>query len=163
MQSDTAVHLNPVWRERANFLIKAGLPPLAGEDDLNSKKWEQLWCKQVCENQFEICCIPFFVYDLALGDIVETGLEGETRYLLQRVIKPSGHNSFRVWFSGSSAHESHEDVVDAAARFGCLVEWSSTNLLAIDASSDSQAQAIADYLTQQEQNGSLVYETGRNS
>jgi hypothetical protein len=33
---------------------------------------EQLWARQVGDRRFEICCIPFFVYDMALGDVVET-------------------------------------------------------------------------------------------
>jgi hypothetical protein len=163
MDGDSVVHPSPVWRDRANFLIKARLAPLSGENASNSKNWEQLWCKQVSENQFEICCIPFFVYDLALGDVVETASEGEARYVIKQVIRPSGHYSFRVWFGSSPAQDLREDVVKAAAQFGCLLEWSSDNLLAIDASSVDQAQGIADYLTQQEQRGSLVYETGRNS
>jgi hypothetical protein len=32
---------------------------------------EQLWARQVGDRHFELCCIPYFVYDLALGDVVE--------------------------------------------------------------------------------------------
>jgi len=163
MENDTATHSNPVWGDRANFLIKARLAQIIDEKTATSTKWEQLWCKQVSANQFEICCIPFFVYDLCLADVVETGLEGESRYVLQKVIRPSNHYCFRVWFGGSSKQQSREDVAAFISRLGCLLEWSSTHLLAIDASSDNQAQALATYLIQQEEKGSLVYETGRNS
>jgi hypothetical protein len=163
MQTNTAVHADPVWRDRANFLIKARLPPISGENAALSKEWEQLWCKQIAENQFEICCIPYFVYDLALGDVVETGLEGEDRYLIQRVLRPSGRFCFRVWFGGSATSHSRDEVIQFAAQLGCLSEWGSTNLLAIDAGSEGQAHALADYLAQREQVGSLVYETGRNA
>ena len=162
MQTDTAVHPNPVWRDRANFLIKAHLPALRSQD-APSKEWEQLWCKQIAENQFEICCIPFFLYDLALGDVVETGLEGASRYVVQRVVNRSGRCCFRVWFGESSTSDSRDEVVGFATQVGCLFEWSSANLLAIDADSEAQAQALANHLSQQEQAGSLMYETGRTS
>jgi hypothetical protein len=163
MQTNTAIHASPVWRDRANFLIKARLPHISAENAASSKEWEQLWCKQIAENQFEICCIPFFVYDLALGDVVETGLEGEGRYVFQRVLKPSGRYCFRVWFGNSAAPHSRDEVIQFAAQLGCLSEWGSTNLLAIDSGSEAQAQAIADYLSQREHVDSLVYETGRSA
>ena len=95
--------------------------------------------------------------------MVETGLEGDARYVFQRVIKPSGRYCFRVWFGGSSTLDSRDEDIEFAAQLGCLTEWSSTNLLAIDADSESQAQAIAGYLSQREKDGSLFYETSRNS
>jgi hypothetical protein len=133
MQTDTAVHPNPVWRDRANFLIKARLPVLQSQD-VPSKEWEQIWCRQIAENQFEVCCIPFFLYDLALGDVVETGLEGENRYVVQRVVNPSGRCCFRVWFGKSSTPDSRDEVIE-----------------------------FANQLFQREQDGSLMYETGRSS
>lgn len=42
--------------------------------------------------------VPFFVRDLALGDEVETNAD----LVLGRVIQPSGHVTFRVWFGGSN-------------------------------------------------------------
>jgi hypothetical protein len=33
---------------------------------LAARKFEQLFVKQLADDRFEICCIPFFVYDIAL-------------------------------------------------------------------------------------------------
>jgi hypothetical protein len=44
MQNDTAVHPNPVWRDRANSLIRAPLAPVRSETAAPSKEWKQLWC-----------------------------------------------------------------------------------------------------------------------
>ena len=33
-------------------------------------EWEQLWGKEVGPQRCIVCCIPFFVYDVALGDEV---------------------------------------------------------------------------------------------
>ncbi len=45
---------------------------------------------------------------------------------------------------------------------GWLFEWSSRNLLAIDAEDEPSAQALADLLAEREARGALVYETGRS-
>jgi hypothetical protein len=57
---EVAVHLAPVWRERANCLIFANI----AEGGL-PKRWEQLWARRVGDARFVLCCIPFFAYDRA--------------------------------------------------------------------------------------------------
>jgi hypothetical protein len=79
-----AVHEGPVWRDRANFIVGA---PLSEEG-----RAEQLWARQLGGERFEICCIPFFVYDLALGDVVET----DAAQNIVRVVEPSGRFVFRI-------------------------------------------------------------------
>ena len=100
--------------------------------------------------------IPFFAYDLALGDVVET----TERFELARVLEPSGRYVFRVWLGDSSL--SGDAVANELVEIGAVVEWSSANLLAIDASSEDLAQRIADYLHERERQGQLTYETGRS-
>ena len=63
---------------------------------------------------FEICCIPFFVYDLALGDLVETNAD----YSVTLRHAPSGRFVFRVWF-GDSFH-SQEEIADDLQALGAL-------------------------------------------
>src|SRR5690625_5461577 len=67
MNSKIAVHAHPAWRDKANFMIFADL----SESGL-SGRWEQLWSRQLSETEFQLCCIPFFTYGLALGDRVTT-------------------------------------------------------------------------------------------
>jgi hypothetical protein len=143
-----AVHLAPVWRDRANFVIGAPLP--------EPGRAEQLWTRQVGDQRFEICCIPFFLFDVALGDIVET----DAGYDLVRVVEPSGRFVFRVWFGGS--FHPREAVAEELSELGALLEWSSANLLAVDAADADHAQVIADYLAEQQRAGRLMYETGRS-
>jgi hypothetical protein len=42
-----------------------------------------------------------------------------------------------------------------------FLEWSSRNLLAVDASDTALAQQVANALRAREQSGHLIYETGR--
>ncbi|MBI9114878.1 DUF4265 domain-containing protein [Sanguibacter suaedae] len=41
---------------------------------------EQLWTKRVGDDLLELCCIPFFAYDLALGNVVRA--EASSGYVI---------------------------------------------------------------------------------
>lgn len=155
MSRSILVHESPVWREKADFIIAARIHSARGESKL-----EQLWARQLDVNRFEICCIPFFVYDLALGDQVKTSLEQEDRYVIERVTKRSGRYTFRVWFNSPAARQALPEII---IRMGCLVEWQTKggHLLAIDAESEALARQVAGVLQQEEDLGHLVFETGR--
>jgi hypothetical protein len=79
-----------VRRDKANFVIDAKLP--------EEGRFEQLWARQVTQNTFELCSIPFFLYDVALGDIVQTHEAFGRKYMLDRVLRPSGH-VYGSWMS----------------------------------------------------------------
>jgi hypothetical protein len=147
-----AVHSEPVWRDRSNFIIATPIEP--GEAGIST---EQLWARRVDDRHYELCCIPFFAYDLALGDVVEV----DPGYLVTRVSTPSGRYVFRAYF-GRSAHP-RDEILERLAELGALVEWSSATLLAIDACDLSHAQQIADFLQERETLGQLMFETGKSA
>lgn len=141
-----SVHADPVWRDRANFIIVADLP--------ENGRTEQLWARQIAEYRFEVCCIPFFVYDVALGDVVET----DQKYKFTKVAVPSGRFAFRLWFGESTYSQSF--VTNELANLGALVERSSANLIAVDAADAAIAQSVADTLLAHQDRQHLIYETG---
>lgn len=151
-----AQHLEPVWRDRSNFIIAADV---SSQGTAASR--EQLWARQLSATEYEVCCIPFFLYDVALGDVVETEATGPRAYLVRGVVKPSGRYVFRAWFGDS--FQPRDEVGEALEGLGALLEWSSLNLLAIDARDADHAQAIAGFLADREAKGHLVYETGRTA
>ena len=155
-EKNIAVHLNPVWRDRADFIIMARLK----EDELEGR-FEQLWARQLGENRFEICCIPFFIYDLDLGDHVEAASQEDIQYLIQKVVWKSGHYTFRVWFGETTDAGSSDKLMNKLEGMGCLWEWHSQRLAGIDAPSQEKAQEVAQYMAEQSELGHLVYETGR--
>ena len=147
-----ATHSEPVWRERSNFIIATAI------DSANTDfATEQLWSRKIDESHFELCCIPFFAYDLALGDVVET----DSQYMVRGISTASGRYVFRVYF-GDTAYPREEIAEQLAAR-GALLEWSSTNLLAVDARDRAHAQELAAFLQEQEDLGHLIYETGKSA
>lgn len=130
--STESTHDRPAWREQANFVIGANLK--------EKGRTEQLWARQVGDLQFEICCVPFFLYDLALGDVVET----DDSYTFVRVVREAGRAVFRVWF-GEFVY-SREEIEKGVRELGGLVEWSSGNLMAVDATEGETAARVFEYL-----------------
>ena len=130
----------------------ADVSDVSGQEEI-----EQLWARQIDSYRFEVCCIPFFVYDLALGDEVET----DEFYRFRRVLKPSGRYVFRLWFGDSVQPIDPDQLSGALTKIGCQTEWSSNNLLAVDAATTATAEAVAEYLQEQEKQRRLTYETGR--
>jgi hypothetical protein len=140
------VHIAPVWRDRADSILATRL---------EEGYAEQLWGRRLGERTFELCCIPLFAYDLALGDVVET----DDSFDVLRVVEPSGRFVFRAWFT--EAPERAEPVVAELSNLGCLVEQGSQHLYAIDAESRTLAEAAAACLAKEERTSGVLYETGR--
>jgi hypothetical protein len=65
-----------------------------------------------------------------------------------------------VWF-GNSFHP-RDETAGKLRALGSLIEWSSRNLLAVDAADLEHAQLVADFLTECEKAGQLVDEAGRS-
>lgn len=124
-------------------------------------RYEQIWTRQRSDDLYQVCCIPFFLYDLSLGDIVKVEThDGVPR--VQGVAERSGHHTFRAWFGKAFFPVVRDQIVDQMmATPGCLFEWYGTNLLAIDAENDVVAKAVAAFLENAERRGQLQYETGR--
>ena len=149
-----SVHEQPVWRDRADFIVNAAL--------VEEGRYEQLWCRQLSDDTFEVCCIPFFLYDVALGDTVRTAPHDGRKFVVDRVVSRSGRFVFRVHFERSMFRHK-DDVVARLVELGALFEWSSASMLAVDAADADLAQRVADFLLAREELGQLVYETGRSA
>lgn len=146
-----AVHQEPIWRDRADFVFAAHLGTKDGKSE-----WEQLWGERTAARRFILCCIPFFARDLALGDEVETDAD----FVLQQVVHRGGQTTFRVWFGGQGSTARQELVKEIEAMMP-LMEWSSENLLALSVRDGDEAQKVSDYLQAREEQGLLQYETAR--
>ncbi len=140
-------HDSPAWRHKSDALVQALL-----EEENNS---EQIWCRELGDDKFEVCCIPFYLYDVALGDIILA-----PNYHFQRVLEPSGHYVFRVLLE-EKQYGWRESIMAELNKFEALFEWYSAGLMSIDAPNLKQADAIATWLMECQQRGLLHYETGR--
>lgn len=147
-------HDFPVWRERANFIISIDL---VGDDVPDKWKREQLWARETGDNIFELCCIPFFAYGLALGDYVETKPKGAKRFLVDKVLKPKGHTTFRIWFLDLRKWAL---VIEEIQTLGCFVEirWDKSQLIAVDAPTIEKRASLESYMSGLQADGTATYE-----
>ena len=151
---NTAAHSAPVWRSKANFLIHVDLSQagMAG-------RWEQLWALRLGGNKFEICCLPFFTYGIALGDTVETQVYSENGHIVSKVIRKSGHQLLRVALSKrDDLDELHEIIHSKLVETGHLHEWHASGYLSVDIAYPSQAEALTVVLRPYAEAGRLFYE-----
>jgi hypothetical protein len=153
--NDLVLHREPVWRNRANSVVCAAL----SEKDL-PRRFEQLFAKRIAEDLFEVCCIPFLVFDIALGDVVATAPMGDVDHVVTNVVESSGRYVFRVRFNEASRPRG--EIAEELRALGSLIEWSSRNLLALDAIDQEHAQRVVDFLTERERTGQLTYDTGQS-
>lgn len=154
-ENTIATHLNLplVLRREANFLIMARISP----SNL-PKQWEQLWCRKISDKIMKICCIPFCLYDVALGDEVEI-ISADGHYLFSHVTVAQGHRVFRAFLSGNLQGE-RDELVRRLDEMNCLWEWYHSRLIAIDTPDGEQRQAVENLLIEFENDGHLVYEHG---
>ena len=137
-----AVHAEPIWRGVANFVARAPI-----EDG-----FEQLWTRKE-DDRHVICCIPFFVYDLALGDTVLLDANG----VVEGVVSRSGRNVARLWFGDSD--EDQTAILTKLHLLGAQTERSSPNLVAVDYLERS-AVGVEVMLTNGHDQGLFVFERG---
>jgi hypothetical protein len=145
-----AVHREPALRSKANYIFRARI-----ERSGDNVEWEQLWGRKLAENVLELCCIPFFLYDVHLGDIVLI----DEKSVLVAVISSAGQRTFRVWFLRSDTEE-RRAMIHELEQAG-PIEWSSDNLVAVSVEA-GRSQAVADLLSEAERLGVLEYETGQS-
>jgi hypothetical protein len=119
---------------------------------------EQMWLKQLDERRYEVSCIPFRVYGLALGDHVEL----EEGQFISQVVQGSGRRVLRVFFTDPrpsvTGDDLRQDLVRAVELAGLLSEWSGDRHVAIDMPSSSDMRGVYASVTREIEAGSAVWE-----
>jgi hypothetical protein len=154
MENRQFQHLNPIWREKANFIIGAFVSPL--KKNPKEKVWEQLWARKLENELYEICCIPMFTYGLALGDEVEIDQE----FMIINISHKSGRVTIRVWINEQIPQERREELTSKIHDLGCLMEWYSEHLLGVDADSHIKAQSLIKILENYQKDRIIEFEIG---
>lgn len=126
--SRVVTHDFPVWRDKADFIITSRIGEELGLEDYFD--WEQLWGRKIGDNTFELCCIPFFVYGFALGDLVETQPYRDKNFVVNRLVVPGGQKCYRLYFQ---VLDRWNGIIDDLLQIGCNVEarWRMSQLIAV--------------------------------
>ncbi|MFK4109421.1 DUF4265 domain-containing protein [Streptomyces sp. NPDC002176] len=144
-------HEGPVWRGESNFMAMVDLAPF----DLPGMR-EQLWLRERDEGgAYEVCCIPFYAYGLALGDVVGTGESHD----VDRVIRKSGRRAVRVLFTEPRPPVDDRSVLRAAVESADLLsEWNGDRMVAIDLPDGSLSRPILDSIQGEVEGGTAFWE-----
>lgn len=144
------VHHQPVWRERANSVFHM----LVGVHDGRSR-WEQLWWQRTTAGLYTLCCVPFLIDDLALGDEVETN----ECLVVRRIVQRSGQVTFRVRIDRHDPWV-RDHILRITAALEPLAEWSAPNLLALSVD-EAQAGNLRQRLKAFARRKPIEFATGR--
>jgi hypothetical protein len=135
----------------------------AEADSTGSVKWEGLLARRLSAERARICAVPFWVYDLNLGDEVAVMDSAEGAPVVTGVVVDGGNYTFRVRFEHAADDDARwRALMVELEPFDCWFDVRSPGLLALSAP-PAHAQAVADYLDCREWRGDLLFETGRSA
>lgn len=117
---------------------------------------ESMWCIPLGHHLFEIANIPFELYGIAFGDIVEAEWQ-ESMYVYTHTVSVSGHSVLRVLHPAIFDQDAFTKTINT---LGAWIESASNRLCAIDVPAEVSLNPILTYLQKQETAGHLVYEEG---
>ena len=158
-EPEYALHDKATWYKSPHFSL---IVPVADDAFF----FEQLVTEQVAPTRFRLLCIPFFLYGVSLGDVIEGSLAGAKSDRVFTVVERAGRSTYRVNFPKEAldkhfekAHHCLHDV----ERLGGLLERYSNGYWAIDAADEGIARKVEEYLVAGEENGYWSYEVGHRS
>lgn len=147
-----ATHDEPAARSRTNYILRLSL----AADGLPGR-YEQVWTRTEDKVSFELCCIPFFTYDISLGDVIRTTTDdGE-----YEIVSKGGHRTIRFAIQDEKfRHEGHESLHASIASAGCLAEFRGhmRGYGAIDIVDEHQSETVRALLTPLAEQGLLMWE-----
>jgi hypothetical protein len=124
--------------------------------------WEGLLCRRLARDRALVCAMPFWVYDVGLGDEVALTESAEGAPVVTSVVTDAGSSIFRVFIDASADEDAWQRMMRDLEPFDCWSDVRTPRFLAI-AAPPAHSQAVADYLQEREQHGDIQYETGRSS
>lgn len=129
------VHESPALRGDSNYIARADLAPFGLEGEV-----EQLWLRKLEDGSFKICCIPFRVYGVALGDIVSLSSDGT---MVARLIHASGRRVLRILLMANpDAARLAREIEDEVLSLGLMSEWSGDRHASIDIPIDADVNVL---------------------
>ena len=105
---------------------------------------ETIWAEHEGEGRYRLLNIPFFVFDVSAGDIVETKeADGEIRDF-SRVAKRGGHSTYRLYLQGGRNVRDPDfaRLWSQILSLGGSYENANDRLVAVDLPPDSNVSEI---------------------
>ena len=124
-------------------------------------KTERLWAKKLQTNQFQVKNIPFYVKGISYGDIIEGKEISEDVFEFVKIIKYSGHSTFRIYVNNDVLNKEKvlRNIINELNDMGVKTEGLEDSILtAIDVPSNVDISKVGQYLNDKYRIGLLDYE-----
>ena len=138
--------------------VRFALPP---EDRAHGVETESLWAQVTGKGRYRIDNIPFYVYDISLGDVVAGTADGD-RIAFERVLKRGGHSTYRVLVKDEMGFESSpfREGWRELEKHGCSYEVARRRWIAIDIPPSADVFAVYRILEDGENRAVWTFEEG---
>lgn len=108
------------------------------------------------DDGYELDNIPFYVEELALGDIVTASPDASGILWFSKLVRPSGHSTIQIWFSSEGEIDR---VREALSQMGCSSEVSDLpRLVAVDVPPHVPYSKVKALLDEGERSGQFEYQ-----
>ena len=122
---------------------------------------ESFWAKPLAQDLYELQNVPFFAYDLHLGDVVRATASDPDRLLkIREVVSRGGHKTLRVFFDSSISDSDRLAMLEDLRQWGGTAEQAWGRMFSVDVEPSGDYGAVCDRLWAWEKEGKLAYETG---
>jgi hypothetical protein len=127
------------------------------------KHMESLWVRKVGNNLCELLSIPFFAYNISLGDIVacSTDDDGEGLFI-DKVVKKSGNRTVRVAFKAPEGgkHPEGLKLADFLRTEGFKWDYNKIRVFSINIASDAEHKKLIARLKRISKSAQMIWEDG---
>jgi hypothetical protein len=126
--------------------------------------YENIWAAPLGNGTYRLENPPFFIYDLALNDVVAATRNEDGLLQFLTVVRRSGNVTLRARSSALIGDLAlRKNIEDYLKGMGCVVEEHRDKLLAISVPSTAHLPEITSYLTQVGLNWEYGYPSERNA
>jgi len=151
------IHHKPAWREKADSIVNARI-----ETSSEEVIYESLWAKQLQHNLYQVCCIPYFIYDLSIGDIFEADLGKRGGLVFKNVVESSGNETIWLHFH-NALRDDLNNILKKIIEAECLYEGYNERFLALNISSKIQRDNVLKSLDKEIKAGTAQYSSNRKA
>ncbi|MBS0260861.1 MAG: DUF4265 domain-containing protein [Planctomycetes bacterium] len=152
----TVRHLHPACEPKIRRIVRVDLTPNGMPG-----KTEELCCDEVAPGKYVVCCLPFFAYGIAFGDLISAPAEN---LQFASVLRHSGLRTLRACFvEHSLAATLHEPVHAILSSLRHPHEWHGNGYFAVllpdQQAEEETLKALAEFV----ENGILTHEVEPDS
>jgi len=124
---------------------------------------ESLWVRKKKGKQYQLAAIPFYAYNLSLGDIVHCAPDEDGIGLfIEKVLKKSGNRTIRVafWSAEGGNHPEAVKFKEFLIKSGLKWDYDRVRLLSINIPSDEFQQEVEARLKEIPEAAQMKWEDG---